>query len=428
MSGKRKKNGKSTPEIAKMAVSRAAQFDLPGMSLMSLLQFGSSELIKEAILREIDGYLGRQWYQRPGAGDAFKGYRNGFQATTIDTPVGQVTYDRPKVTGAPDFRSQFHVPHMRRPEEFAAAITDMYVNGVSTRKVKGALKAVTGEKVRLSKSTVSRVTKRVRQEFATWKTRSLADLDVAYLFLDAIRVGMRIGGQGKDAILLAYAIMQDGHMELLSVDLGHSESDRSWGKFVSGLKVRGLKDPLLTCSDGNQAVINAIDANFQTGYRQRCLKHRTENILDAVPKDEQGPVTELLGQIFYGSTSLEQAKGYVKKFKREFTKRYPTAVERLQSDLNQCLTFYLFPSHHWRRIRTSNKLERVNLEIRRRLNVIGRHPDESGCLSLIYAVVKKYAKDQRGSKVDDVTRALWQKLRADKIAMLNQLELDLWAA
>jgi transposase-like protein len=317
---------------------------------------------------------------------------------------------------------------MRRPEEFAAAITDMYVNGVSTRKVKGALRAVTGEKVRLSKSTVSRVTKRLRAEFSTWKTRRLADLDVAYLFLDAIRVGMRIGGHGKDAILIAYAITTGGHMELLSIDLGHSESDRSWGKFVSDLKARGLRDPLLTCSDGNQAVINAIDANFITGYRQRCLKHRTENILDAVPKDEQGPVASLLNQIFYGSTSLEQAKGYIKKFKKEFAKKFPTAVERLHADLNQCLTFYLFPSHHWRRIRTSNKLERVNLEIRRRLNVIGRHPDELGCLSLIYAVVKKYAKDQRGLKVDDITRALWVKLRADKIAMLNQLELDVWAA
>lgn len=425
---KRKDIEKSKREVARTAVDTATQFDLPGMSLISLLQFGSNLLIKEAIAKEIDAYLGRSHYEHREEGDRFKGYRNGYQVTTIDTPIGQVAYDRPKLANAPDFRSQFHVPHMRRPDEFAASITDMYVNGISTRKVKGALKAVTGERVRLSKSTVSRVTKRLREEFTTWRKRSLADLDVAYLFLDAIRVGMRIGGHGKDAILIAYAIMSDGHLELLSVDLGHSESDRSWGKFVSDLKARGLKDPLLTCSDGNAGVINAIDANFATGYRQRCLKHRTENILDAVPREEQGPVAALLKQIFYGATSLEQAKGYIKQFKREFAKKYPTAFDRLQTDLNQCLTFYLFPSHHWRRIRTSNKLERVNLEIRRRLNVIGRHPDENGCLSLIYAVVKKYAKGQRGFKTDDITRAVWLRLRADKIAMLQQLELDVWAA
>jgi transposase-like protein len=203
MSGKQKKNWKSTQEITQAAIDRAAQFDFPGMSLMSLLQFGSNELIKEAIAREIEAYLGRKWYQRGADGEPFKGYRNGYQETTIDTPIGQVVYDRPKVTGAPDFRSQFHVPHMRRPEEFAAAITDMYVNGISTRKVKRALKAVTGEKVRLSKSTVSRVTKGLKEEFKNWRTRSLADLDVAYLFLDAIRVGMRIGGHSKVAVLIA---------------------------------------------------------------------------------------------------------------------------------------------------------------------------------------------------------------------------------
>ncbi len=417
-------------EKRKQEVARAqlSQLDLPGMTVMSLLQFGSDALIKEAIAREIDAYLGRSWYQHRADGEKFKGYRNGYQETTIDTPVGPVTYDRPKVANAPDFHSQFHVPHMRRPEEFAAAITDMYTEGVSTRKVKRALRAVAGEKVRLSKSTVSRITKRLRDEFRAWKTRSLADLDIAYLFLDAIRVGMRIGGTGKDAILIAYAMTTSGEMELLAIDLGHSESDRSWGKFVSDLKARGLKDPLLTCSDGNAAVINAIDANFTTGYRQRCLKHRTENILDAVPKDEQKPVADLLHNIFYGSTSLEQAKGYIKQFKKEFAKKYATAYERLQTDLDQCLTFYLFPPHHWRRIRTSNKLERVNLEIRRRLNVIGRHPDEHGCLSLIYGVVRKYSKDQRAFKIDDITRQLWTKLRADKIAMLGQLELDLWAS
>src|ERR1700678_1930089 len=86
---------------------------------------------------------------------------------------------------------------------------------------------------------------------------------------------------------LAYAILEDGTMELLAIDIGNAESDRSWGKFVEKLKARGLTDPLLVCSDGNQGVINAIDAHFTTSYRQRCLKHREQNILDAVPKEEQ---------------------------------------------------------------------------------------------------------------------------------------------
>ncbi len=412
-------------ESIEAAIGQLSQLDLPQMSLSSLLQFGTGLLLKQAIAAEITEYLGRAHYQH---GEEFKGHRNGSQKTRLDTGVGVIEYDRPKVANAPNFQSQYHVRRMRRPEEFAQAVTDMYVNGVSTRKVKESLKAVAGGRSRLSKSTVSRITKRLRDEFAEWKKRSLAELDVAYLFLDAIRIGMRVGGTQKDAVLLAYAILQDGSMELLSIDLGHSESDRSWGKFVSDLKARGLKDPLLVCSDGNQGVSNAIDSSFKTSYRQRCLKHREQNILDAVPKAEQKPVAEKLKKIFYGATSLEQAKKYLTEFRREFSKKYPTAVERLMTDVNQCLAFYLFPPNHWRRMRTSNKIERLNKEIKRRLKVIGRHPDENGCLSLIYGVSKNYAHQQRRFTIGDLDRALWKRLREEKISMLKQLELDEKAA
>jgi putative transposase len=412
-------------EVDQQVIDALSQLDLGSMSLMSLLQFGGGIVLKHAVAAEITEYLGRSRYQRT---EEFKGYRNGYQETSFDTPLGSIKYDRPKVAGAPDFNSKFHKAGMKRPEEFANSITDMFINGVSTRKVKDSLRAVAGEKVRLSRSTVSRITKRMRNEFADWKNRSLSETKVAYLFLDAIRVGMRMGGTSKDAVLVAYAILEDGTMELLAIDIGHSESDRSWGKFVERLKTRGLSDPLLVCSDGNQGVIHAIDAHFKTSYRQRCVKHREQNILDAVPKEEQGPVKKALKAIFYGATSLSQAKQFVAKFKREFQKKYPTAVERLYADLDQCLVFYMFPHHHWMRIRTSNKLERLNRELRRRLDVIGRHPDEAGCLSLIYAVTKKYAANQNSFKADDLTKKLWTELREKKVEMIAQLELDLWAA
>lgn len=399
--------------------------NLLGMSLIAILRQGSGMLLKEAIDAEITAHLGRLRYEH---GEVFRGHRNGYQETRIDTPVGPISYERPKVAHAEDFQSRFHTPYMRRPEEFAASVTDMYVNGVSTRKVKDALKAVAGEKIRMSKSTVSRITKKLRGEFQEWQRRDLSSFNVAYLFLDAIRVGMRMGGTGKDAVLVAYGILEDGSMELLSVDLGQSESDRTWGKFIENLKAKGLKDPLLVCSDGNQGVINAINTHFPTSYRQRCLKHRSENILDAVPPEHQDRVWKLLHPIFYGASSLEQAKQFVKKFQQAFKKEFPTAVARLEADLDQCLGFYLFPAHHWRRMRTSNKLERLNKEIRRRLNVIGRHPDELGCLSLIYAVTKKYAAMQRKFKATDLERQLWKKLRERKIEMQEQLTLDLYAA
>ncbi len=412
-------------ESLENALSQVGQLDLPATSLMSLLQFGSGLLLKEAIAAEISEHLGRKRYERNGP---VNGYRNGVQKTTLDTPVGQIEYDRPKVTGGPDFKSQFHTPHMRRPDEFASAVTDMYVNGVSTRKVKDSLKAITGKKVRMSKSTVSRITKKLRNEFSEWKKRDLSQLKVSYLFLDAIRIGMRIGGKNKDAVMIAYGILEDGSTELLSIGFSHSESNLSWGRFVSDLKSRGLSDPLLVCSDGNAGLINSIDSNFPTSYRQRCVKHREQNVLDAIPKGEQVPVKKILKQIFYGATSLSQAKQFVQKFKKDFGKRYPGATEILMTDLDQCLTYYLLPVHHWKRVRTSNKLERLNKEIKRRLKVIGRHPDESGCLSLIYAISSKYSQNQNGFKVDDITKAIWIKLKEEKISMLEQLMLDLEVA
>jgi len=411
------------------ALNINTQFEFPQTGgLMSLLQFGSQALLSEAIKAEITEYLGRSFYQHNLTNEKVKGYRHGVRKTTIDTPVGPVTYNRPRIHGADDFQSQFHVPYMRRPEEFAAQVCDMYVNGVSTRKIKKSLKSVTGDKVKLSKSTVSRITKSLVLEFNEWKKRDLSELKVSYLFFDAIRVGMRIGGDSKDAIMIAYAILEDGSFTVLSIDISNSESNKSWGRFSTGLKQRGLKDPILCISDGNQGVINAINSNFPTSLRQRCVKHKVENILDTVPKENQKDLRKKLNTIFYGATSLEQAKLFIKEFKKTYSKKFPTAVAILEADLDQCLTFYIFPRNHWLKIRTSNKLERLNLEIRRRLNVIGRHPSEEGCLALIYQVSKNYSFPQQRAQVNDLVRKLWEKIKLERTEMIAQLELDLYAA
>lgn len=403
------------------------QLDLPQMSLMGLLQFGSQTLLVEAIKAEISEALGRGFYQHSESKEELKGYRHGTRKTTLDTPIGPLVYDRPRVNGI-DFQSQFYVPYMKRPTEFAAQICDMYVNGTSTRKVKKTLKSVTGDKIKLSKSTVSRITKALVLEFKAWKKKDLSGLKVSYLFFDAIRVGMRMGGQGLDSVMIAYAVLEDGSFTVLSIDISHSESNKSWGRFVSDLKVRGLKDPILCISDGNAGLINSIDSNFPTSLRQRCVKHKMENILDAAPKENHQELRKKLNTIFYGATSLEQAKLFIKEFKKKYSKKFPTAISIFETDLDQCLAFYLFPRSHWIKIRTSNKLERLNLEIRRRLNVIGRHPSEEGCLALIYQVATNYSYPQQRVQVNDLTKKLWEKIKTEKVEMIKQLDLDLFAA
>jgi len=403
----------------------AVPTDLQSFSTLGLLRFGGELLLKKAVEEEITRYLGRGFYEHLKGNQESTGYRNGIRETTIDTPIGQVTYDRPLLTGAPDFRSQYHTPYMRRPEEFAQAVGDMHVNGVSSRNVKRALKAVTGTKVRLSKSAVSRVTKRIRLEFGEWKKRKLKDVPAVYLFLDAIRVKMRVGSTAKDSVMIAYAVLEDGSFETLAIATRNSESDAAWGSFIYDLKRRGLKDPLLVVSDGNHGVIAAIESHFPESWRQRCVRHKVENVLECVPSEDEANVREELDKIFYGATSLEQAKLAVNEFKRRYRNVYPSAIECLERDLAQCLTFYMFPQSHWRRIRTSNRLERMNLEIRRRLKTIGRHPFEEGCLALVYRICTRHAEGKKGFLADDLVRALWSRLRDKKIEMLTQLELGL---
>lgn len=409
-------------------LSNDSGIELPNLTILSLLKFGGQTLLAEAIKAEISDYLGREFYQHSESKNELKGYRHGTRRTNLDTPLGPISYDRPRINGAQDFESQFHVPYMKRPEEFASQICDMYVNGVSTRKIKKSLQSVTGEKVKLSKSTVSRISKKIVLEFNDWKKRDLSNLNISYLFFDAIRVGMRLGGQGLDAVMIAYAILEDGSFTVLSIDISHSESNKSWGRFVSNLKSRGLRDPILCISDGNAGLINSIDSNFPTSLRQRCVKHKMENILDAAPKESHIELRKALNSIFYGATSLEQAKLFIKEFRKQYSKRFPSAIAIFETDLDQCLTYYIFPRNHWQKIRTSNKLERLNLEIRRRLNVIGRHPSEESCLALIYQVATNYSYPQQRAQVNELVKKLWNKIRIDKVEMLEQLELDMTAA
>ena len=188
------------------------------------------------------------------------------------------------------------------------------------------------------------------------------------------------------------------------------------------MKARGLPDPLLTISDGNQGVIASIETEFPLSWRQRCVRHKIENVLGAVPKGDHGSVRADLDQIFYGATSLEQARQALGDFRKKYRKVYPSAIDRLETDLEQTLTYYIFPACHWRRIRTSNSLERLNLEIRRRLNVIGRHPHEDGCLSLVFAVAMGHADRNRAFRATEIIRALWQRLRDKKEDLVWQLQ------
>lgn len=249
-------------------------------------------------------------------------------------------------------------------EEIERIIPLLYMNGLSTRKVKKAIGKILGKRG-LSHQNVLRITGKIVEGFREWKKRDLSELRVVYLILDGIRLGVRAGTKEKEAVLVAWAFLEDGSRELISVSLGNQESYSAWKGFLEDMIGRGMNEPLLTVIDGCPGLIKAVEELLPNSDIQRCTKHRTENVLNKVLKEDRERVKDSLRKIFYAPT-YEHAKEAVEIFKRDWGRKYPTALECLLKDIELCLTYYRYPYRHWKRIRTTNAVERSFREVRQR--------------------------------------------------------------
>ncbi len=235
-----------------------------------------------------------------------------------------------------------------------------------------------GAEAALSKSTVSRVCEAIKDEFDTWKKRDLSDVHLEYLFLDGShfkvprqrpgRAGA--GGLGHD----------HGGLVLVGLEPGASESTDAWAGFLEGMVARGLRAPLLVISDGAPGLLAAVELVFSHSLHQRCLIHRSRNVLAKVPVEHQGEVKAAFWKIFddidapAGERALAVARGRGDEFTKTYQKRFPAAVECLMTNFESLTTYLRFPAGHWLRIRHSNFIERTFGETRRRVKVIGRLP------------------------------------------------------
>jgi transposase-like protein len=294
----------------------------------------------------------------------------------------------PQVRGAGrPFHSRLLPPYLTRVPELEELIPLLYLHGLSTRRVRKALGKLLGQRG-LSKTTVVRLTQKVVEAFQIWRQRDLSSLQVLYLFLDGIRLGVRRGTREKEAILVAHAVLANGHREVLAVALGSRESTRAWADLLEDLKRRGLPEPLLIITDGGGGLLAAVEAHFPEVPRQHCTKHKLANVLEKVPKGSQDEVGDAARRVLYAST-LAQAQEALALFERAYRRRFPSAVECLQRDLPACWTYYRFPLSHWKRIRTTNVLERSFREVRRRVRQIGRFQDELRALAMVHALLQE---------------------------------------
>jgi putative transposase len=374
-------------------------------------------VMQTAIEAEVDEFLGRARYERRDDEDR-PGSRNGFQPpTAVKTTMGPVELQRPKLRGADEaFCSRLFGAGVTRTNALESLVISGWVRGLSDRDIEAALAEVLGPEAALSKSTVSRICQRIRDEFAAWRARDLSGVRLDYLFLDGSHFRMHAGAPAEP-VLAAWGIDTDGRPVFVSLAPAASESTDAWDDFLADLKGRGLRAPLLGISAGAPGLTGAFDRAFPNSLRQRCLIHRARNVIAKVSAHDQDEVKADFWAIFDvgdaepGDAAIAVSNRQAAEFAAKWKARYPSAVACVTDDLASLTVHLRFPAEHWRRIRHSNFIERTFGETRRRVKVIGRLPGETSCLSLVWAVLDRASRGWRGMTMTPKALRLLQDLR-----------------
>jgi transposase-like protein len=266
---------------------------------------------------------------------------------------------------------------------------------------------------------VSRITRRLQQDFDAWRKRDLSGFRILYLFLDAVYLPLRQGTREKEGVLCAYGILEIGKKVLLHLALGSRESYDAWLCFLHDMTARGLKEPLLVTSDKHKGLKKAVREVFPHAFKQPCLAHKMRNILSKLPKKIEKEMKPLIKQVYYAQ-SYEEGLKLGHELIARFKDRYTSAMECLEEDLAECLTYLRFPQAHWKVIRTSNLLERTFGEGRRRTKVIPRFPDESAGLRLLYATLITASQGWKGVRMSPDIWLEIELLRREAFGEPNQ--------
>jgi transposase-like protein len=321
--------------------------------------------------------------------------RAGHYQRQLHTPAGKVKLKVPKLRTL-KFETQIIERYRRRESSVEEALVEMYLAGVSVRRVEDITEALWGTKV--SPSTVSELNQKVYTRIDAWRNAPITG-EHPYVYLDGIWLKRSWGGEVKNvAVLVAIGVNSDGHREILGVAEGMKEDGASWLEFLRWLKERGLACPRLIISDKCLGLLEAIGQVFPAADWQRCVVHFYRNVLRVIPKGKARVVATMLKAIHAQEDRAEaqaKAANVVRKL-REM--RLGKAASIVEDGVVETLAYFAYPSQHWRRIRTNNPLERINKEIRRRTRVVGAFPDGRSALMLVAARLRHVAASAWGTK------------------------------
>ena len=369
-------------------------------------RLAAQAMLQTALEIEATEFIGRASYERRRDGQA--AYRNGFKRRQVTTGEGAIELKVPQSRNGPEpFQTVVLGAYQRRSEVLEALIPQLYVKGLSVRDISDTFKQVL-EDEGVSPATASRIGQKIGEDFDTWRTRSLAGYDVLYLFVDGMHLKLHPESTTKQPVLIAYAVLWDGKKVLLHIDVGDRESYEAGLGFLRDMTERGLRTPLLYCSDDCPGLRKALRAVWPTSLAQKCQVHKLRNILSKLPRGVQGEIKKQILRVFEAKT-YEEGLRRGKELIGEYEDLYPRAMECLAKSLQECLTCLKLPETHRRRVRTTNSLERLIEEARRRTKVISSLPDERAGLSLIHAVLVDVSRRWHGIKI---TPADLEKLNA----------------
>ena len=363
--------------------------------LSQLGRLGAQLILQRAVEDEMAAFLGRARYERTTEAS---GSRNGHRPRRIQTAEGEISIAMPQVRGSLERFVSSVIPDTRgviRTRPLEALVIGAYVRGLSDRDIESlAREAGLGT---ISKTTVSTICRELRDRYRAFRARSLGEVRLLALFMDAIYLPVRPEGP-REGVLVAWGFTTDGERVLLDVCLGQRERTTDWLDLGRGLIARGLRSPLLVVSDGAPGLIRAIGELWPDADRQRCAVHRLRNVLAKLPV--RPGLHERVRAAYWaaldGATSPQEAEHGLRVLVGELSAEFPSAAACLADDLPALTVHLAYPLRLKKRLRSTNLLERSLEEVRRRTKVIGRFPGETSCLTMAWAVMDLVIAGARG--------------------------------
>jgi putative transposase len=345
------------------------------------------QAIEEVLDEELLAALGSARHERTAGR---RGYRHGARERTVTTAAGTRTLVVPRgrvqtATGTAEFQSTVMPRYARRTRDVDDALLGCYLAGANSRRIRAALKPLLGTQ-HLSKSAVSRVVARLKALFQTWQTRDLHAERYAVVFLDGFHLRVRLAGRVVVVpVLAALGVTESGQKQLIALQLAASEATAAWGSLVGDLQARGLPAPLLVVTDGHAGLKKALTA-WPTARVQRCVTHKWRNLADACPVHARPELKRDYDRIIYAADGLAARGAYDACLKKWTTLCAPVARSLEEAGLD-LLTFYSVPKAMWKSLRTTNPLENLNREFRRRTKTQASFSTEAAAITLLFGLV-----------------------------------------